>query len=78
MPLTILTAAPSPIGQQEHDQITSSTPDSFSDIPPVCHRKEDGVRLHLSPAVEGWDEAEHTGDLYVCSKYVFEPTHLRA
>ena len=71
MPITVLQSPPTPITPVEHAQLTSSTPSSFSDIPPVCHRKVDGVKLRLAPGLDGWTvEGEVEGTLYVSSECV--------
>ncbi|WVQ97358.1 hypothetical protein IAU59_004470 [Kwoniella sp. CBS 9459] len=67
--LTPSTAPPHTITPEEHSTITSSTPTSFVDIPPVL-RWLDQVEVFMTPTSggwEGWSEgaARVAGSLYV-------------
>lgn len=70
MPISLLTSAPTPITPSDHAQLTSSTPSSFADIPPVCYRKEERVKVKIEPGVEGWAEGEEEGTLFVATEWV--------
>ena len=66
MPISVIDAVPVYTSPEEHAVHQESTPASF-DIPPVLRRKELNVTIHLTPAVEGFAEAETgvQGDLYI-------------
>ncbi|WVO17846.1 hypothetical protein L204_105544 [Cryptococcus depauperatus] len=65
--ITVITAPPAFISPEEHAQVTSSTPASFTDIPPVL-RWSDEVEIHLSSVAGGWESwnaGKARGKLYV-------------
>jgi len=49
MGLEAATAPPTTVSREEHTSLTSSTPQSFGDIPPIL-RFEDQVEITLSPS----------------------------
>ncbi|KAF5370452.1 hypothetical protein D9615_009739 [Tricholomella constricta] len=64
--VTLITALPTFASPEEHRQIISSTPASFSSIPPVCKHQELNVTVRLDPAVDGFtDQDAAQGTLYV-------------
>ncbi|KAH7919374.1 hypothetical protein BV22DRAFT_1040967 [Leucogyrophana mollusca] len=64
--ITAITSVPPFISPEEHQTISASTPNSFSDIPPILRHHERGVRVTLDPPLDGWTEGEAVeGDLYV-------------
>ncbi|KAG5646795.1 hypothetical protein DXG03_002172 [Asterophora parasitica] len=64
--VTLITAVPAFSSPEEHNAIISSTPASFSSIPPVVRHQEPNVTVKLDPAVEGFtDEDAAQGTLYV-------------
>lgn len=64
MGLTELSAPPSHISREEHTDLTSSTPQSFDDIPPVL-RFHDEVEILLSPGAAVNLEGRIRGSLWV-------------
>ncbi|KLT41874.1 hypothetical protein CC85DRAFT_286116 [Cutaneotrichosporon oleaginosum] len=57
--LTPISQPPHSISAEEHDQLTSSTPASFDDIPPVLRWEGDA---EVSLAVPSWTAWSKTGD----------------
>ncbi|BEJ15717.1 hypothetical protein CspHIS471_0503220 [Cutaneotrichosporon sp. HIS471] len=57
MPLTPISQPPHAISQAEHDQLTSSTPASFDDIPPVLRWEGDAEVSLAVPSWTAWDTA---------------------
>ncbi|KAK8865882.1 hypothetical protein IAR55_001030 [Kwoniella newhampshirensis] len=65
--LSPLNSPPTSISPEEHAQLTSSTPSSFIDIPPVL-RWSDQVEVTMSPTHRGWESwpaGPVSGTLYV-------------
>ncbi|WRT64104.1 uncharacterized protein IL334_001033 [Kwoniella shivajii] len=65
--LTLISSPPISISPEEHAQLTSSTPSSFVDIPPVL-RWVDDVQVVLSSTQggwEGWNQGKANGRLWV-------------
>ncbi|WWD17933.1 hypothetical protein CI109_102378 [Kwoniella shandongensis] len=75
--LSTLTTPPQSISPEEHAQLTSSTPSSFIDIPPVL-RWSDQVEVVMSSPQGGWESwpaGRVSGMLYVTEDAVaFLPT----
>ncbi|KAI0033098.1 regulator of volume decrease after cellular swelling-domain-containing protein [Vararia minispora EC-137] len=64
--VALIDSLPRFITQEEHKDITGSTPASFSDIPPVLHYKEETASARFEPDVEGFtSEDGKRGTLYV-------------
>lgn len=53
--LQTLTSPPTYTSAEEHAHLTSSTPSSFADIPPVLHFTSSSAEVVLSPLVGGWE-----------------------
>lgn len=65
-PLTLITTLPHFVLPAEHEEIVSSTPASFSDIPTVLRHKEENVSVTLDPPLEGLSAEDCSdGTLYV-------------
>ncbi|WVQ85399.1 hypothetical protein IAT38_007564 [Cryptococcus sp. DSM 104549] len=65
--LTTATAPPVTISPEEHAQLTSSTPSSFVDIPPIL-RWNDDVEVVMNTQTGGWESwptGRITGKLFV-------------
>ncbi|OCF55495.1 chloride channel, nucleotide-sensitive, 1A [Kwoniella mangroviensis CBS 10435] len=66
--LSPITAPPISITPEEHTRITSSTPSSFVDIPPILRWYDEEVEVLLSSrngGWEGWGEGKVKGKLWV-------------
>jgi nucleotide-sensitive chloride channel 1A len=70
-----LNSPPPFITAGEHATLTSSTPSSFADIPPVLRWTDDDVHVSMSPH-DGWWEGKQGGKLWVTEEYV-QPQILR-
>lgn len=69
--LTEITTLPHHILPEEHKQIIGSTPQSFSDIPPVLRHKEENVTITLDPPIQEFASPEYSrGTIYVIERYV--------
>lgn len=66
--LTIITTLPHYVSKEEHAEITTRTPESFSDIPPVLRRKDENVRVELDPPLPNVAAQDLTGTLYVIER----------
>lgn len=66
--VTLISAVPNFISPEEHKELSGSTPNSFSDIPPILRHKEENVTLVLTPALEGFQEAQ--GTLYILERFI--------
>lgn len=66
--ITIISALPHYVSREEHAEITSRTPENFSDIPPVLRRKEEGVRVALEPPLPDWTPDDLKGTLYIIER----------
>lgn len=75
MGLETTTNPPTTVSREEHSNLTSSTPQSFGDIPPIL-RFEDNVEITLSQG-EGSSsvsiEGRIGGKLWVTEQYVLSP-----
>lgn len=49
---TSISTPPTFVTPEEHAQITSSTPSSFSDIPPALRYQDDEIELVIEPQLE--------------------------
>lgn len=67
--LSELTAAPRHISPEEHAALTSSTPASFDDIPPVLRWTSGQVEVVLEPAQPFW-HGRKSGTLWVTDESV--------
>ena len=66
--VNLISTLPNFTSQDEHTTIVGSTPNSFTDIPPVIRHKEEGVSVVLEPELEGFANAK--GTLYVLTRSV--------
>ena len=66
-----LTEPPSFVSPEEHASLTSSTPGSFVDIPPVL-RWGDEADISMMPSSGGWENwpARVHGKVYVTEEFV--------
>ncbi|GAA6017530.1 hypothetical protein JCM10207_008258 [Rhodosporidiobolus poonsookiae] len=66
MPVTLLTAPPPALTQDELSSLSSSTPHSFDGIPPLLrHHEQSGVRVRVDPPTQGFDGEGLEGGLWV-------------
>ncbi|KAK4687407.1 chloride channel, nucleotide-sensitive, 1A, partial [Tremellales sp. Uapishka_1] len=77
--LEVLTAPPHFITADAHAQLTSSTPSSFTDIPPILHFQDD-VEIIMLPTDKEWAPwggvGKVTGTLWITEDLVsFQPTN---
>lgn len=72
MPAAVLiTSLPNFISAEEHRTLIGSTPNSFSDIPPVLRHKEENVSITLEPPLEGFSPEDYSqGTLYVIERCI--------
>ena len=70
--LSQLSSPPQYITAEAHDNLTSSTPSSFTDIPPVLRFEDGDVQVEMSPITgwEGWN-GRVNGQLWVTEAYVY-------
>jgi len=61
--VNLISTLPNFTSQDEHTTIVGSTPNSFTDIPPVLRHKEENVSVVLEPELEGFSNTD--GTLYV-------------
>ena len=66
--VNLISTLPTFISRDEHATLVGSTPNSFTDIPPVIRHKEEGVSVVLEPELEGFSNAK--GTLYVLTRSV--------
>jgi hypothetical protein len=66
--VNFISTLPNFTSQDEHTTLVGSTPNSFTDIPPVLRYKEEGVSVVLEPELEGFSNAQ--GTLYVLTRSV--------
>ncbi|KDQ14362.1 hypothetical protein BOTBODRAFT_32820 [Botryobasidium botryosum FD-172 SS1] len=65
-PVTVISSLPKFVAPSVHGELISSTPASFSDIPPVLRHQEENVSIRLLPAIEEISEEDcKVGTLYV-------------
>ncbi|KAG5350562.1 hypothetical protein C0989_010426 [Termitomyces sp. Mn162] len=62
-PITPISSLPTFVSPEEHANLISSTPSSFSDIPPILKHTQPNVRVTLDPPVPGFNATD--GTLYV-------------
>lgn len=68
---TIISTLPKFVSPEEHQNIVSSTPSNFSDIPPVLRHRQEDVSVKLDPALEGLSTEDGAkGTLYVIERFV--------
>jgi chloride channel, nucleotide-sensitive, 1A len=69
--ITIIDALPHFISEDEHKARTSSTPESFADIPPVLRHRQVGVSVQFEPPLQELSPDElKDGTLYVIERQV--------
>jgi len=69
--VNLISTLPTFTSQDEHITLVGSTPNSFTDIPPVIRHKEEGVSVVLDPQFEGFsNEDAAQGTLYVLTRSV--------
>jgi len=61
--LQSISVKPKFISVEEHAALTTTTPASWSDIPPILRFSEEGVKIEFDPAYQG--KAEYKGDFWV-------------
>jgi hypothetical protein len=61
--LVPIASVPKFISREEHISLTSTTPASWTDIPPVLHFNEEGVKIEFDPAYR--NQTEMKGDIWV-------------
>jgi len=61
--VNLISTLPNFTSQDEHTTLVGSTPNSFTDIPPVIRHKEEGVSVVLEPELEGFSNGQ--GTLYI-------------
>ncbi|KAG6848483.1 hypothetical protein H0H93_016628 [Arthromyces matolae] len=74
--ITTISTLPTFVTPDEHASLITSTPSSFSSIPPVVHHTELNVRIALDPPVPEFDTGSDDGTLYILSSSLiyFSPT----
>lgn len=75
MAIDLVTALPSYISPEEHKDVSTSTPASFADIPPVLRHKQENVSVTLDPPLDGFTGDDGAGGtLYVIERcFRFHP-----
>lgn len=68
--VNLISTLPNFTSQDEHTTLVGSTPNSFTDIPPVIRHKEEGISVVLDPELEGFSNAQAQGTLYVLTRSV--------
>lgn len=69
-PIILISAPPTTVTLEEHQQLVQSTPASFSEIPPVLRLRQDDVAIEFEPAVEDITAEELSkGTLYITERY---------
>ena len=70
MPLiTAISTKPTFVTPEEHRELIASTPNSFSDIPPVLRYSEDNVKVIIDPPLDGFLEQDsESGTLYIIER----------
>ncbi|KAI0297265.1 regulator of volume decrease after cellular swelling-domain-containing protein [Multifurca ochricompacta] len=64
--ITFINTIPNHVSVEEHRELTSNTPASFSDIPPVLRQKVDNVRVAFDPPLDGFPPEDGAlGTLYI-------------
>lgn len=67
--ITIITQLPSFLGHEAYEEMTSSTPASFAQIPARLYYEAQNVSLALDPAFNGFSQTDcASGTLYVLSR----------
>ena len=68
MTLAVITSVPNHVTEEQHRELISSTPSSFSEIPPVLCYREENISVALDPPLQGFSEEDGaTGTLYLLS-----------
>lgn len=71
-PITFISDPPRCITIHEHGQLVTSTPESFNDIPPIIHYKEERLSITLDPPLQGFTEEDcASGTLFVVERCVY-------
>lgn len=76
----IISSLPPFVSPEEHKTLTSTTPESFSSIPPVLRLQEPNVSVSFDPPLQdfGPDDCKH-GTLYIierCAQSRLSPGYL--
>ena len=70
--VTFIDTIPNHISVEEHRTLTGTTPNSFSDIPPVLRQKVDNVRIAFDPPLDGFSSDDGAlGTLYIIERSFF-------
>jgi nucleotide-sensitive chloride channel 1A len=69
--ISIIETLPEFISEDEHRTRTSSTPNSFADIPPVLRHSQSNVSIKFEPPIQELTADDlKGGTLYVLERYV--------
>jgi chloride channel, nucleotide-sensitive, 1A len=70
--ISIITARPDFVTQEQHQELTSSTPASFADLPTaVLYHQQQDVSITLDPPLQGFETQDcANGTLYILSSCV--------
>ena len=66
--VTVINTLPHFVTPQEHADIVSRTPETFSDIPPVLRQKRENVTIAFDPPIPEFTD-DNKGTLYVVERY---------
>lgn len=68
MALVVITSVPNHVSEDQHRELISSTPPSFSEISPVLCYREENISVALDPPLQDFSEEDGaTGTLYLLS-----------
>lgn len=60
---------PSFVSKEQHQELTSSTPGSFSELPAVLYHEEKQTSIVLDPPLDGFSEEDcASGTVYILSR----------
>ncbi|KAM6504302.1 Regulator of volume decrease after cellular swelling domain containing protein [Amanita muscaria] len=66
--VSLISSVPHSVTKEESDSLSTSTPTSFNDLPPILAHKEDDVSVTFDPPVAGFSEQDGAhGTLHVLS-----------
>jgi nucleotide-sensitive chloride channel 1A len=67
--ITITESLPRFVSQEQHQELTSSTPASFAELPTVLYHEEKHVSMVLDPPLDGFSEEDcASGTVYILSR----------
>ena len=67
--IVIIDSLPHFVSEEEHRTLTSSTPESFSDIPPVVRHQQSAVSIKFEPPLQELTSDDlKDGTLYVIER----------